>query len=241
VGGTPPNCNDGNSCTNDACDPASGCVHTSNNTCGANPHGRGYWKRLCRGPHPSGDFYTMVDVDCLNNTCTFGSITSTADICDRLQPNPNNDKCEQAEAQFMTLMLNVCRGRISAVDTIDSTCGGAPGTVGQSLAQADALLCSPARDRASCASAQCLSEELSSGKAMHVTSLVVSRLSSSSLKLSWTPPYVESGNVSGLKYRVWRRPISESAFTLLTETTRLEFIDTMAGTGNFQYEVSVVW
>jgi hypothetical protein len=30
VGGPPPNCNDGNVCTTDACDPASGCTHTNN-------------------------------------------------------------------------------------------------------------------------------------------------------------------------------------------------------------------
>src|SRR5206468_1573065 len=30
VGGPPPNCNDGNVCTDDSCNPASGCVHTNN-------------------------------------------------------------------------------------------------------------------------------------------------------------------------------------------------------------------
>jgi len=40
--GTPPNCDDGNICTTDSCDPATGCVHTSDQTvpvttCGINP------------------------------------------------------------------------------------------------------------------------------------------------------------------------------------------------------------
>src|SRR5205807_1447118 len=30
AGGAPPNCNDANVCTDDSCDPATGCVHTSN-------------------------------------------------------------------------------------------------------------------------------------------------------------------------------------------------------------------
>src|SRR5207249_9631665 len=75
VGGLTPDCNDGNSCTDDSCNPQMGCFHVSNSTCGANPKGQGYWKRLGRGPHPSGDFFTAMDIDCVSNSCALASVS----------------------------------------------------------------------------------------------------------------------------------------------------------------------
>src|SRR5262249_38699951 len=151
--GTPLNCDDGNVCTDDACDPVSGCGHTNNsascddgnacttgdvcvegactggpaldcdddNVCtddSCNPVGGstsgdartvGFYRRLCAGEHPESSL-TQADVDCVNDSATFSSVSTVADLCDRLNPNPTNDKCEQAESQFAALLLNRCRG-----------------------------------------------------------------------------------------------------------------------------------
>src|SRR4029078_4455023 len=104
VGGGTLDCNDGNVCTDHSCNPGSGCVNACNNTC--NTKGQGYWKRLCHGPH-SGDFYTQKDVDCVNNSCTFSDVQTISQMCDELTDAQGPDKCEKAEAKFMSLLLNV--------------------------------------------------------------------------------------------------------------------------------------
>ncbi|MFQ5461272.1 MAG: hypothetical protein ACE5E5_01460, partial [Phycisphaerae bacterium] len=65
VGGAPPNCNDGNVCTDDSCDPATGCVNTNN-----------------AAPCDDGLFCTSADV-CVGGVCTGGGATncSDADAC----------------------------------------------------------------------------------------------------------------------------------------------------------------
>ena len=65
----------------------------------------------------------------------------------------------------MALLLNVCRGRVSAGAPIRSRCSDHT-TVGESRAESDGMLCSPLRDHKSCEHAQCMSEEINSGNAM---------------------------------------------------------------------------
>jgi hypothetical protein len=157
-------CNDGNNCTVDSCDPSTGCVFASNGTCGNNPETLGYWNRLCAGPHPSGEFISVADVNCVKQSCTFSNVGSVADVCNRLQANAVEAKCEKSEAQFMALLLNVCRGRVAAERPIRSHCSDLT-TVGASSTAADSLLCDPFRDHGACAQASCMSEEINSGKA----------------------------------------------------------------------------
>ena len=162
--GPPVPCEDGNNCTVDACDPSIQCIFASNGTCGGNPETLGYWKRLCEGPHPSGEFISDTDVACVRQSCTFIGVYNVAGVCDILQANPIDDKCEQAEAQLMALLLNVCRGRVSAEAPMRSHCSDHT-TIGESRAEADGMLCSPLRDHGSCVHAECMSEEINSGKA----------------------------------------------------------------------------
>jgi hypothetical protein len=71
TGGTPRNCGDGNDCTDDTCNPATGCVHTNNTA-----------------PCSDGNACTTRDV-CVNGVCVGGQPTScddgnvcTDDSCD---------------------------------------------------------------------------------------------------------------------------------------------------------------
>jgi len=161
LAGTPLDCDDANSCTTDQCDPAQGCTHFGNGSCRANPKEPGYWKRLCR-TSVSGDSLTLQDVDCINNACTFSSIATIEDLCARLDPEPPSDKCEKAEAQYMALMLNVCRGRLADAAATHSRCDRST-TIGEARAVVDTLLCDPARDSAKCSQALCVDAGIDSG------------------------------------------------------------------------------
>ena len=211
-----------------------------NGSCGASPRTQGYWKRLCKGPHPSGDALSQADVDCVNNTCTFASVQSVNDICERLHPDPPNNKCEQAEAQFMSLMLNICRGRVTESQPIDSECT-ANTTVGQSRAEADALLCSTNRNNATCTQAQCESEEINSGQALWTNSLRLEKLQGGGVRLTWAPPYSTSQDMVPTRYRIWGRSSSEQPFVLLTQTPNLTFAHTPPAGTMYEYEITAVW
>src|SRR5262245_20411173 len=128
-------CDDGNVCTQDSCDPVSGCLHAPDAACGTSPRPIGYWKRLCRGRSPSGDALGPADVACVQTACPFASVSSVAELCDRLTPDPPGDACAKAEAQFLVLELNRCRGRVSDADPIHPACGQ-----GQAVGEARVLI-----------------------------------------------------------------------------------------------------
>ena len=72
------------------------------------PRTQGFWKRQCRGPHPSGEHEQLPDrAPCVAATTTFSGLADATQICDELHPFPTNDKCQQAEAQLMALLLNL--------------------------------------------------------------------------------------------------------------------------------------
>jgi len=110
--------------------------------------------RLCRGPHPSGDFYVPADVACVAEACPFTEVRTIEDICARLAPNPPNDPCAKAEAQLMALELDVCRGHVSDTDAVHPSCGSAA-TIGEARARTEAQLCDPGRTPSSCRGAAC--------------------------------------------------------------------------------------
>jgi hypothetical protein len=239
-GGATVTCNDGNACTDDACEPASGCVSAPNGTCGASPRGQGYWRRLCRGPHSGGEFYTQEDVDCVGNACAMAGIATVSDLCGRLEPAPSSDKCEQAEAQFVALMLNLCRGRLLEQEPIDSLCTESA-TVGQSRSDADARLCDTHLDDASCTTALCEAEEIDSGRALGVNSLRARRLADGNIELTWAPPYSPDGSAAVAGYRLWRRDPGGSSSTMIAETQSTSFVDAPPDGPLHLYEVTVIW
>lgn len=138
--------------------------------CGAaptcEPLTQGFWKRQCRGPHPSGEHEQLPSrVPCVAATATFAGVASPEQLCDRLEPNPRNDKCEQAEAQFMALLLNACSGRLSEACCIDSPWSDAA-TVGEAIAEIDALLSNPARTFLDCVRAQGLADDINTAEGL---------------------------------------------------------------------------
>lgn len=129
------------------------------------PHTQGFWKRQCSGSHPSGEHENLPDyVSCVQTAATFDDVFGVDDLCDRLHPDPPNAKCEQAEAQFMALLLNVCSGRLGrfcCLDLDDSTAT----TVAQAIAEIDALL-SGAPSRDDCVLAQSIAAAINEAAAL---------------------------------------------------------------------------
>lgn len=127
------------------------------------PRTQGFWKRVCAKPHPSGEHENLPGyVDCVSNTDTFADVFDVDALCDRLHPNPKKDKCEQAEAQFMALLLNICSGRVETCNCIDDPDLGAT-TVGDAVDFIDALLSNPARTFADCVLAQSIADDINNG------------------------------------------------------------------------------
>src|SRR5262249_52561508 len=95
VGGPAPDCNDGNLCTDDACDPAVGCTHANNtapcddgNTCTVNDACQGgacVGQVLGAGGNPGTDDACARAGGCLhtNNTaaCEDGNACTAGDVC----------------------------------------------------------------------------------------------------------------------------------------------------------------
>jgi hypothetical protein len=180
-------------------------------------------------------------VDCVNNGCTFASIQTVTQLCDRLDPNPPNDKCEQAESQLMALMLNYCQGRVADASPIISHCTSNT-TVGQSRAEADATLCDPARGNASCTAAQCESAEINSGYALMANSLWITKGADGRLILTWQPPYRDTDEGAPRAYLIGRRTSGDVPFMHLAETIQFSFVDTTAEDARFfEYAVTPVW
>ena len=124
---------------------------------------QGFWKRVCEKSHPSGEHENLPDyVDCVNATATFEDVSDVDALCDRLNPDPKNDKCEQAEAQFMALLLNLCSGRVAECNCVlDPDLGET--TVGEVVDLIDLLLSDPERDFDDCVLAQAIADAINNG------------------------------------------------------------------------------
>jgi hypothetical protein len=130
------------------------------------PRTHGFWKRQCKGPHPSGEDANLAAyASCLAATATFAGAASAADVCDALHPDPENSKCEQAEAQFAALLLNACSRRLSEGCCIDTPAAAAT-TVGQAIDEIDALLSDPARTFQDCVRAQAIADAINTSAAL---------------------------------------------------------------------------
>jgi hypothetical protein len=205
-----------------------------------NPRTNGYYKRLCQGPH-SGDQFGDSDATCVASVAaTFSGISTVADLCAVLQPNrSSNDPCGKTDIDLLVLALNICRARVCTTQSIDSQCGSND-NVGQSMAESDGILNSDTRDGTSCAHAKCLDEEINTGRALEMNSLTLRR-EGSGVRLEWHPPYLDDGTGHPSKYNVWRRPQGSLVpFTKIGTTTGAFFVDTLAGSGAFHYEITAV-
>src|SRR5207244_4134628 len=99
VGGAPPNCDDGNVCTTDGCNPATGCTHTNN----SNPCG-------------DGNACTTNDT-CSGGTCVGGAPPNCDDgnVC-------TTDGCNPAAGCTHTNNPNPCL--VGTACTTNDTCSG---------------------------------------------------------------------------------------------------------------------
>jgi hypothetical protein len=281
----PLTCDDNNPCTDDSCDPVSGCVHTpldgvpcddgnlctSGETChsgtctpsvsGLNhpaPKSSGYYKKLCEkrehGQLPyQGDQPTDADALCVGDiTLTFAGITTVDDICNVLDKDrhggrhhggpgdgPDGKDCDKGEDELIATALNICRARVCEEQNLDSRChGNASTTVGQSFAGADTILDDAARTKDTCKAARCELREINNGHALELNSLALAQ-EAGAVRVSWLSMELDDGARSPDKYEVWRRALNSSAaFAKIGTTTGLTFLDTTAGTGSFEYEVS---
>jgi hypothetical protein len=227
-------CTTGETCQSGICAPGASGLNEPN------PRTNGYYKRLCQGPH-SGDQFRDADATCVASVAeTFAGVTTVADLCGVLQPShPNSDPCAKTEVDLMVLALNICRARVCTAQSIDSQCGG-NGSVAQSLAESDDILQGETRNGTSCAHAKCLDEEINTGRALELDTLTLRR-EGSAIRLDWHPPYLDDGTDHPSKYNVWRRTQgSLAAFTKIGTTTEATFVDLLAASAAFEYEVTAV-
>jgi hypothetical protein len=234
-------CDDGNASTSgDSCQGGVcvGAPCTSSN----DPKTKGWYRSLCTSGGHSGDAITDADAACVGAlTTTFGGITTAAQVCAVLNPshNANASACAKAEDWFMALALNICKQRVCPQNTIDSMCGNNQ-TVGQSLAQADALLSNPSRTDAQCWDANCLSSEIDTGHALELDTVTALR-ETGNIRLSWVAPATDD-TMHPKSYKVWRRAVGSLApFVQIGSTTGTTYLDLTAGTGSWQYDVTPVF
>ncbi|HEX5044251.1 MAG TPA: hypothetical protein VFV75_15200 [Candidatus Polarisedimenticolaceae bacterium] len=227
--GSAVDCNDGSACTADSCDPATGCVYTPVDI-ETNPHARGYWKRLCLGPH-SGDELTADDAACVASLGDqFASVGSVADICAVL--NGSGNQCTQGAVELMGMALNLCHAYVCDSTPIESQYSD-NGTVGESYDQADGIL----SGGGDCLLAKGLGSEVNTGRAIHVDGVALAKAAGGGARLTWTA--MGGGSTPVVKYNVWRRVAgSMNAFVKIGETTTLTFDDVTPG--RFEYEVTPV-
>ena len=233
-------CDDGNagttgdSCQNGVC-VGSGC-NSSND-----PKSKGWYHSLCTSGGHSGDSITDADAACVAGlTDTFSGITTAAQVCAVQAAGGGSDKCNKAEDWFMALALNICKQRVCETNTIDSNCSSAA-TVGQSLAQADALLSNPGRTQAQCSQAECLSQEIDTGHALEFDT-VTSLREGGNVRLNWIAPSTDDGTTHPRSYKIYRRAIGSLApFVQIGSTTGTTYLDLTAGSGNWQYDVTSVF
>lgn len=127
---------------------------------------QGFWKRQCRGSHPSGEEENLDEyVAGVSQTATFADVSDVDGLCTELVPDPKNDKCQQAEAQFMAVLLNVESHRVTECNCIDDLTLG-QSTVSEAIGAIDAILSDPDRDHASCVEAQAVADRINQGTSL---------------------------------------------------------------------------
>jgi hypothetical protein len=200
------------------------------------PEAIGYYKSLCDGPH-SGDQLTDADAACVAGiTRTFSSVSTVADLCAEF--GPGLDPCAAAEDELMVLALNLCRGRVCTAQNINSRCDGKD-NVGRSLFESDDIFSAASRDAVACDHAKCLDEEINTGRALELNTLVL-RLEGTGVRLDWHPPDLDDGSAHPSAYHVWRRSQGSLApFVQIGVVTEPTFLDE-AAIGAYQYEVTAV-
>jgi uncharacterized repeat protein (TIGR01451 family) len=235
-------CDDGNPGTSgDACQAG---VCTGGTVCNPtnDPKTWGWYNSLCTSGGHSGDAITNADAACVAATTgAFSGVTTAAQVCEILSPaHGSNSQADKAEKQLMTLTLNICKQRICPAQGLDATCTSAD-TVGQARQAADVVQMNPGHTNQQLATAECQSKEINNGRALELNTLGLKR-EGSSVRLTWEAPLLDDGTGSPAKYKVWRRPAGTVLpFAQMGVTTSTTYLDTIAGSGAWQYNVTSVF
>jgi hypothetical protein len=100
----------------------------------------GFWKRQCPKNHPSEEHNYLQDyVALVSATAPFTDVTTVELLCEQLYPEPETDKCLQADAQFMTLLLNRASGRLDDACCVTAS-DGTTTTVSDMIVAIETLL-----------------------------------------------------------------------------------------------------
>ncbi len=140
-----------------------GCLDTSGDRCppADDPRDTGFWNRVCKRPHPSGEHENLPGYVPSVATGIFAGVSDVDDLCSELTPSPKKDKCEKAEAAYMALLLNVASGRLSDCNCVDDPELGGESTVGDAIALVDTLIATGLFD--DCLRAKGIAEAINSG------------------------------------------------------------------------------
>jgi hypothetical protein len=111
--------------------------------------------------------------------------------------------------------------------------------VAQSESEADTILSNPSRSNAQCSHAECLAKEISNGHALELNTLATRR-EVGNVRLSWQAPLLDDGTGQPRGYKIWRRAIGSTAPFVQIGTTNSTptYLDTTAGSGSWQYDVT---
>ncbi len=257
-------CDDGSLCTTgDACQGGI-CTSAHNGLNHPHPRTSGYYRLLCERaehhqPPYQGDRIVDADALCVASIAsTFDELRTVADLCAVIDDDngrhggrhhgcdggPGTKECDKAEDELIATALNICRGRVCEAQNVDSRCGRderhvIETTVGASFADANAILDEANRTRPTCQHARCELREINNGHALEMNSVVLARVPQG-VRVRWQAMEVEDGNGAPDKYEIWRRPFDpSSSFVKIGETHgALSFLDTTAGRGAWEYEVT---
>ena len=129
VGGTAPDCNDGVSCTDDGCEPATGCVHTRfDDRC---DDGVGCTTDVCTGTAgPTGCEYRLDDTMC-NGVCQMGGRCTNrgcTDTSPRVCPDDGSrctvERCDEAAGGCVSEALDADGDGFPAASAGGTPCAG---------------------------------------------------------------------------------------------------------------------
>jgi len=106
------------------------------------PRTQGFWRRVCKKEHPDQPDRSML----------------TPELCEDLNPDPNNDPCEKARSQCAATQYSVLSDRLDEECTVDAT----GDDVAAAIAEAEALIAEGTNS--SCKAAQSLCAGINEGE-----------------------------------------------------------------------------
>lgn len=122
----------------------------------------GFWKRVSEDAAFASDVEKSAEhTDCIADTRTFSHLTHIEDVFAALHVDDNALPAQRAEAQFLTLLLNYCSGRVELCQCVSDPVAGQT-TVEGLIRLLDDLLSNPGRSKGDVANALAIAERFNS-------------------------------------------------------------------------------